>query len=181
MRLSFSTPLSPEECVAELPAAVERCPVPEPLVPERTTGWFTSGDKHPVRVRTRGFRVRISPRYPWPLFSSPLFSGRVRRTDGGSLLQGRVQPPWLTVLFFAIWFTPVGGLWLILAFAYVRCTLVGAPLPDTLEMLPMVSGMLAVGLLVAFTFYRSIRREATALRELIGDAVGRRGVNQTAV
>lgn len=181
MRLSFSTLLSPEECVAELPAAVERCPVPEPLVPERTIGWFASGDKHPIHVRTKGLHVRISPRYPWPLFSSPLFSGRVRRTDGGSLLQGRVQPPWLTVLFFAVWFTPVGGLWFILTHTYVRCTLAGAPLPDTLEILPMVSGMLTVGLFVAFTFYRSIRREAAALREVIGEAVENLQPNHTTV
>ena len=181
MRLSFSTSLSPEECVAELPAAVERSPVPKPLTPDPIVGWFISNDKHPVRVRTKGSRVRISPRYPWPLVSSPLFSGRVRRAESGSQLEGRIQPPWLLVAFFALWLTPVGGLWLILAFAYVRCSLSGAPLPDALEILPIVSGMLAGGLFIAFTFYRSIRREAMALRELIGEAVGQLRSSQTAV
>ena len=172
MRLSLPIPLSPEESITELPAAVERTPVPKPLLPDLFTSWFVSGEKHPIRVRATGERVRIGPRYSWPPFSKPLFAGRVSRKGGGSELRGKIRPTWLLMTFAAVWFIPVGGLWLLLALAYFRYAVAGGSIPNTFDVgFPQVSFMLGTGLLIAFFWLIAIRREARALRELIEEAV----------
>ena len=171
MRLSLKTPLSPDECLAKLPAALERAELPDSLKPDFVVSLFTMGDKPPMRVRTEGARIEIVPRYAWPPFCKPLFSGSVSSVEGGSVVVGRVRPTWPLIALAVVWFVPVAGLWLLVTLTHIVCAIAESPSPYPMDLFWHMSIMLGIGFSIALGYYLSLRREMKALWQLIEDTI----------